>query len=215
VLVDVPVVSADGKHFETCTLEEAKILLRERKAVIRMGADGGLFLQRRSCRSAGKGRKFLCRSEDGSWVVLGMPVTSWSLSRLLKVGRRRGTLHRCLKLSEYKFVKLVAELIDKVRSFFLARALEPIIRKLLEAAKSSRELMIQVLGEVNYWVMEEGRNLALRVSRIAQAWGNKSAREWHKDKGFVRYLVIMNLFSLRKGRVASDSVLDAGGSFAL
>jgi hypothetical protein len=95
-------------------------------------------------------------------------------------------------------VKLVVKLKDEVRSFILARALAPIVKKLLEASQAVRELMIKVVGEVDYWMREVGRALAERLARIAQLWGHRSAYKWLKDESFIRYLTIMNLPRLQK-----------------
>jgi len=141
---------------------------------------------------------FWRRAEDGSLEVCGVPLRRSVLFRLLRVAQRRGVLFRCLKMCEYKFVRLVVELADRVRSFILARAVAPIIKKLLDALRGSRELMVYVLGEVTYWMREAGRGLAEKVSRIAVKWGNRSALKWSRDLGFVRYLTVMNLAEFKR-----------------
>ena len=141
---------------------------------------------------------FLRRAEDGFFEVCGFPLKRVPLLRLMRRAQRGGVLLKCLNFGEYMFVKLVVKLTDEVRSFTLARALAPIIKKLLKAFQATRELMIKVLGEVNYLMREAGRALAEKVARIAQSWGNRSAQKWSKDEGFIRYLTIMNLPGLKK-----------------
>lgn len=141
------------------------------------------------------------RGEDGSFEVCGVPLRRRSLLRLMKRAQRGGVLHRCLNMAEYKFVSLVVKLKDKVRSFILARALAPIIKKLLKALRAGCELMIHVLGEVDYWMKVAGRALAEKVAKIAQSWGNRLAHKWAKDEGFIRYLTVMNLPVLKKQTV--------------
>jgi energy-converting hydrogenase Eha subunit C len=141
---------------------------------------------------------FLRRAEDGSFEVCGVPLKRKPLLRLMRLGQRGGGLLKILSAGEYMFVKLVVKLKDEVRSFILARALAPIVKKLLEASQAVRELMIKVVGEVDYWMREVGRALAERLARIAKLWGHRSAYKWLKDESFIRYLTIMNLPRLQK-----------------
>jgi hypothetical protein len=41
----------------------------------------------------------------------------------------------------------------------------------------------------------EERSLAERISKIAEIWGNRAAKFWVKDSGFIQYLTISNLSS--------------------
>ncbi|MEM0358330.1 MAG: hypothetical protein QXL77_08195 [Candidatus Bathyarchaeia archaeon] len=95
--------------------------------------------------------------------------------------------------TEYMFLKLVAKTTNRVRSFFLARVLSPIVKKLLEALRDTSKLMMQILGRVSYWMRVKGWKKAKEVSRLAMRWGNKEARKWAEDAGFARYLTIMNM----------------------
>jgi hypothetical protein len=144
------------------------------------------------------------KAKDGLFEVCGVPLRRSVLARLLRVAQRGGFLFRCLKACEVKFVRLVVELADRVRSFVLARAIAPIVKKLLEALKGSRELMISVLGEVTYWMKEAGRALAEKISGIAVKWGNKSAGKWSRDLGFIRYLTVMNLAEFKRRRASFE-----------
>ncbi|MEM3578525.1 MAG: hypothetical protein QXX51_08825 [Candidatus Bathyarchaeia archaeon] len=141
---------------------------------------------------------FLRRAEDGSFEVCGFPLKKKPLLRLMRLAQRSGVLLRSLNAAEYMFVKLVVRLTDGVRSFRLARALAPIIKKLFEAFQATRKLMIHVLGEVNYWMREAGQALAEKLASIAQGWGNKSAYKWSRDEGFIKYLTVMHLPELKK-----------------
>jgi len=138
------------------------------------------------------------KAKDGLFEVCGVPLRRSVLARLLRVAQRGRFLFRCLKTCEVRFVRLVVELAERVRSFVLARAIAPLVKKLLEALKGSRELMVYVLGEVTYWMMKAGRALAEKVSRIAVEWGNRSALKWSRDLSFVRYLTIMNLAEFKR-----------------
>jgi hypothetical protein len=151
------------------------------------------------------------KAKDGLFEVCGVPLRRSVLCRLLRVAQRGGFLFRCLKACEVKFVRLVVALAERVRSFVLARAIAPIVKKLLEALKGSRELMISVLGEVAYWMKEGGRGLAEKISGIAVEWGNRSAVKWSRDLGFIRYLTVMNLAEFKRRRASFEGGA-AGGA---
>lgn len=139
------------------------------------------------------GYGYLRRADDGFFEACGIPLKRAQLFRLIRLAQRGGFLLKCLNAAEYMFVKLVIKLTNGVRSFILARALAPIIKKLLEAVKGFPKLMIEVLGRVGYWMMVKGWEKAEEISRLAQKWGYKAARKWAEDVGFVRYLTIMNM----------------------
>jgi len=140
----------------------------------------------------------LRRTEEGTWEVQGVPLKKGPLFRLIRKGRRAGVLFNCWKMGEHVFVKLVIQLVDKVRSFLLAVALAPLIRKLLEALENASNLMVEVLGEINYWMRMKGREFAEKISQMAVAWGNRSARNWSKNVGFIKYLTIMNFHNWKR-----------------
>lgn len=136
---------------------------------------------------------FLRRAEGGFFEVCGVSLKRAPLLRLMRLAQRGGFLLKCLNLAEYMFVKLVIKLTDGVRSLVLARALAPIIKKLLEAVKGFPKLMMEVLGKVGYWMMVKGWEKVEEISRLAQSWGNKAACKWAGETGFARYLTIMNM----------------------
>lgn len=95
-----------------------------------------------------------------------------------------------LSRDQRNLIELVIVVVkEKVRSLFLAKLLAPVVKRLLEAMGGIQAW----IGEVAYRMGTDGLRLAQRLSQIAQAWGNKSAAKWPEDKGFVRYLAIMNL----------------------
>jgi hypothetical protein len=121
-----------------------------------------------------------------------IPLTREILAKLRLKAKRCKAWFR-LKRDERRFMDLVISVVEKVRSFFLARILSPIIKRLLEAMGGPRDVMEAVLGKVACHMMMEGRSLAQKISRIARDWGNKSAARWPDDSGFVKYLSIMCL----------------------
>lgn len=141
---------------------------------------------------------FLRKVGEVSFEVCGIPLRRGPLFRLLRRAQRSKVLFKCLSVEEIRFVNLAFRVVDEVRSFMLAKALAPIVRRLLDALQVTRELMIYVLGEVNYWLREAGRVLAEKVTWIAQSWGHGSAHKWLRDEGFIKYLTIISIPHLRE-----------------
>jgi hypothetical protein len=82
---------------------------------------------------------------------------------------------------------LTIRVVEKVRSFMLAKLVSRIVDKLLEAMES----------RVYRLMRTEGRSLAEKLSKIGQAWGNRAAESWVKDRGFIQYLTVSNLLAFR------------------
>ena len=125
-------------------------------------------------------------------ISYSIPLTREILAKLRLKAKRCKAWFR-LKRDERRFMDLVISVVEKVRSFFLARILSSIIKRLLDAMGSPRDVMEAVLGEVAYLMVVKGRSLAQKISQIAQNWGNKSAARWPRESGFVQYLTIMCL----------------------
>ena len=107
------------------------------------------------------------------------------LIKVRREARRKGCYYRVLKQSERMLLDLTIRVVEKIRSFILAKLVSQIVGKLLEAMES----------RVYRLMRTEGRSLAERVSKIAQSWGNRSAKSWVKDRGFIQYLTVSNLAS--------------------
>jgi hypothetical protein len=101
--------------------------------------------------------------------------------------KRKGCWYRDLKQNERMLLDLTIRVVEKVRSFILAKLVSRIVSKLLEAMESRIYRLIRT----------EGRCMAERLSKIAQSWGNRSAKSWVKDRGFMQYLAVSNLSSLK------------------
>jgi len=102
------------------------------------------------------------------------------LAKIRTKAIRRGIWFRALTKAERAQIELTMRIAKKIRSLFLARVLDAIIRKLLDAMES----------KVAHVMREVGCSLAENLSRIAQSWGNKSAHHWKEDPSFVKYLAI-------------------------
>ncbi len=126
-------------------------------------------------------------SKDPVKTQTSFPLTRENLAKLRRKARRRGCWFRNLKQSERKLLDLTIRVVDKVRSFLLAKLVSRIVGKLLEAMESRIFRLMRT----------EGRSLAEKISEIAEAWGNRAARFWANDRGFMQYLTVSNLSSFK------------------
>jgi len=117
-----------------------------------------------------------------------LSLDSRYLARIRLEALRRHVWFKALSSLERGLVDFVIRVVDRPRSLKLIEALARIIVKVKKVMISPlRRLMEQV-----------GKPLARRISMIALRWGNRSAAEWARDEGFIRYLTIMNLPELKK-----------------
>jgi len=116
-----------------------------------------------------------------------IPLTREALARLRLKALRRGVWFRDLKREERKLLDLTIRVVEKVRSFLLAKIVSRIVGKLCEAMESRIFRLIRT----------EGRNMAENLSEIAQAWGYRAAKSWADDCGFMQYLTVNNLGSFK------------------
>ena len=112
-----------------------------------------------------------------------------ALEELKQKARYNRVWFKVLRWGERRFIDAVILAVDRIQSPLLLRLLTPLIDKLLRALGGIRAL----IGEVSYRMITVGRPLALRISKIAQAWGNLEARSWASDEGFVKYLTITSI----------------------
>ena len=96
--------------------------------------------------------------------------------------------------------------IKRIKSPVLLEALAPIVEKMLKVVgKAFKGVIVLVRGAegVGEELVKAAISLrlasahrlvkqaAMRISQIAQAWGNRMARTWAEDPGFIRYLLMM------------------------
>ena len=96
---------------------------------------------------------------------------------------RKGVWYSALTTGERAYLDLVTKVVERVRSGLLAKVLSSIITKLEEAMGSPFQRLTKMVGG----------EFALKLSRIAQTWGNKSAKCWAEDACFKQYLTITYL----------------------
>ena len=126
----------------------------------------------------------LGKSSNGTKSVT---LTREALAKLRLKALRRGVWFRDLKQNERRLLDLTIRVVERVRSFLLAKLVSRILSKLCEAMESRILLLMRI----------EGRSLAEKLSKIGQAWGNRAAKFWANDCGFMQYLVVNNLSHLK------------------
>ena len=126
------------------------------------------------------------RSDDYSFGTgVSFPLTRGALTKLRLKAVRRGCWFRDLKCGERKLLELTIGVVERVRSFILAKLVSRIVSKLCEAMESRIFRLMRT----------KGRRLAEKLSRIGQVGGNRSARSWATDQEFIQYLTVSNLSS--------------------
>ena len=128
----------------------------------------------------------------GLALASGVPLERGFLVRLRRWALRCKTWFR-LGVEDRRFLELVIAAVGRVRSRLLAKVLEPVLGRLVEALGGFRGLMEALYGRVGYWMMVKGRGMAQRLSSLAKSWGNRSASGWAEDPSFIRYLAVMEL----------------------
>lgn len=113
---------------------------------------------------------------------------SWSeLASIKQRAMRKGVWFRVLGKVERAIIDLTIKCVQKVRSSKLTKIVATIVNKLTDASKSRLKKLMD----------EVGRSLAQKLIQIAQKWGNKSAVQWAGDYGFIQYLVVTHVGSLK------------------
>jgi len=105
------------------------------------------------------------------------------LIKLKLKAMRAGVWFRALPRIDRVLIDLTIKVTRCIRSSILANCILSITRK-LEGLLESR--FVRAMREIGF-------SLAYKLSLFAQKWGNKAAKEWANDFGFVRYLAVMKL----------------------
>ena len=115
-----------------------------------------------------------------------VPLTRDALAGLKQKAWRRGLWFRVLKPNERRLLDLTIKVVQRVRSFRLAKVVSSIVSRLCEAMESRVCRLIRV----------EGKMMVKQLSDIAVSWGYMAAKNWAEDRGFMQYVTINNLWSL-------------------
>jgi hypothetical protein len=110
-------------------------------------------------------------------------IDKTQLIKLKMKAMRAGVWFRALRRIDRVLIDLTIKVARCIRSSILANSILSITRK-LEALLESR--FVRAIREIGF-------SLAHKLSLFAQKWGNKAAKEWANDFGFVRYLAVMKL----------------------
>ena len=105
------------------------------------------------------------------------------LMKLKLKAMRCGVWFTALQRIDRVLIDLTIKVNINVRSYTLAKSILTVARKLQEVFQS----------KLAHKIKEIGIPLTRKLSRLAQNWGNKGAREWVNDADFARYLTIMKL----------------------
>ena len=110
-------------------------------------------------------------------------IDKTQLIKLKMKAMRAGVWFRALRRIDRVLIDLTIKVTRCIRSSILANSILSITRK-LEGLLESR--FVRAMREIGF-------SLAHKLSLFAQKWGNKAAKEWANDFGFVRYLAVMKL----------------------
>ena len=116
-----------------------------------------------------------------------LPLTRENLAKLRQKARRSGAWFRDLKQNERTLLNLTISVVERVRSFLLARIVSRLVGRLCEALESRIVRMIRT----------EGPQLAKKLSEIGENLGCKSAKSWECDRGLMQFLVVNNYVGLK------------------
>jgi hypothetical protein len=120
-----------------------------------------------------------CAYQERSFIFL-------EKTKLVKVKRkaiRAGVWFRALRRIDRVLIDLTIRVAGSIRSASLAKCVLSVTRKLEGLLESKLSRTIRAIGIP----------LACKLGLFAQKWGNRTAEDWAKEKGFVRYLAVMGL----------------------
>jgi len=91
--------------------------------------------------------------------------------------------YEALSRAERAIIDLTIKCVEKVRSPILAKAITKILGKIMKTLEKGFREKAQ----------EIGRDLAQRLSKVAEKWGNRRAPNWKSDKKFIEFLGVTAL----------------------
>ena len=127
----------------------------------------------------------------GKKVGAMVEFSSGFFLKLRREALRKRVWFKVLNSTERALLYLVPICMETPRNATLIDLLTEIIVKIKDALKSPIANLINQVG----------KPLALRLSRIAQEWGHKTAGEWASDEGFAKYLAMRHLNSTARSRL--------------
>jgi len=129
-----------------------------------------------------------------------------SLTKLFKSAFRKRSCREILSWRERLYLNaLLKASWPRIRSILVLKILAPIVKKILKALGTAFKapLRIECKDDVDEELVKGAiyircrsayniiKEAALRISRIAQEWGNTLAQMWPEDPKFIKYLMMM------------------------
>jgi hypothetical protein len=105
-------------------------------------------------------------------------LTSCGLQKIKANALRHRLWFRALSKVERAVFDLTVKCVKQIRSSTLESALWDIVCKIFDAMEN------RFLTKAE----KAGRQIARNLSSIARKWGNQTALNWERDKGFIIYL---------------------------
>lgn len=105
-------------------------------------------------------------------------LTSQGLSRIRTRAIRSGVWFRLLSRADRAILDLTIRCVERVRSRVLVKTISEIIGRVIKTLEDNFTKKAEKIG----------RSIADGLSRIAESWGNKNARIWKYDRGFIEFL---------------------------
>jgi hypothetical protein len=105
---------------------------------------------------------------------------------LLKIKRKALRLKAWYKLNniERTIIDLTIKCVDKIKSIKLKKIILKILNKIKEIFEND------FLNKI----YENGLKEIIKIIKIAYSWGNKESLKWIKDKNFIFYLGMKNIY---------------------
>jgi hypothetical protein len=116
-------------------------------------------------------------------------MTKQGLMKVKSRALRNRTWYKTLSRMERGIIDLTIKCVEKIRSHVLAQTVSIIISKILRTLNEDFVVEAEKVG----------REIAEKLSVIAQDWGNKTCFLWKCDKGFVKFLGV-NALNAKFGR---------------
>jgi hypothetical protein len=116
-------------------------------------------------------------------------MTKQGLMKVKSRALRNRTWYKTLSRMERAIIDLTIKCVEKIRSHVLAQTVSMIINKILRTLKEDFIVEAEKVG----------RQIAEKISVIAQNWGNKTCFLWKCDRGFVKFLGV-NALNAKFGR---------------
>jgi len=108
-------------------------------------------------------------------------------SLLIRIKHKAIRLKAWYKLNniERAIIDLTIKCVDKVKSIKLKNVILKILNKIKEIFEN------KFLNKI----YENGLKEIIKIIKIAYSWGNKNSLNWIKDKSFIFYLGIKNIYT--------------------